>query len=80
VLVTELRESTYYALIEVSGNQLVQIDARPSDAIALAVRASAPIFVSNEVLDAGVSGSDDTRALDIDLELPSVDSCDRLGA
>ena len=80
VVVTELRESTYYAVIEVAGDQLVQIDARPSDAIALAVRASAPIFVSNDVLNGGLSGSDDTEALDIRQALPLVDSSEHLGA
>ena len=46
IVVTDLKENTFFALIHlsVSGEHVV-IDARPSDAIALALRASAPIFV-----------------------------------
>ncbi len=46
VVVTELRENIYYAVVEVrSGGRLLSIDARPSDAIALALRFEAPVFV-----------------------------------
>lgn len=52
VVITELRESTYYAeLVLLYGDKALIIDARPSDAIALALRASAPIFVAQTVLD-----------------------------
>jgi uncharacterized protein len=53
VLVTELRDNTFYALIrlDVAGEE-IQVDSRPSDAIALAVRADAPVYVSTELLDA----------------------------
>jgi bifunctional DNase/RNase len=52
VAVTELRENTFYALItlQVNGSE-IEIDSRPSDAIALAVRADAKIFVADEVID-----------------------------
>ncbi len=51
VTVTELKDNTFYASITLSSNgQEIEIDSRPSDAIALAVRASAPIFVSDEVI------------------------------
>ena len=52
VAVTELRESTFYALItlRVNGSE-VEIDSRPSDALALAVRTEAPIFVADSVID-----------------------------
>ena len=52
VAVTELRENTFYAQItlQVNGSE-IEIDSRPSDAIALAVRADAPIFVADEVID-----------------------------
>lgn len=52
VLVNELRNDTYYARIVVSvdGKQL-EIDSRPSDAMALAVRAEVPIFVAEEVME-----------------------------
>ncbi len=52
VSVTSLREGTYYAEIEVemAGGRKT-IDSRPSDAIALAIRAATPIMVSKEVLE-----------------------------
>lgn len=51
VAVTELRENTFYASITLQANgQEVDIDSRPSDALALAVRTSAPIFVADEVI------------------------------
>jgi uncharacterized protein len=51
VAVTELRENTFYASItlKVDGKEL-EIDSRPSDALALAVRAGAPIFAAEEVI------------------------------
>ena len=52
IVVTELRESTFYATIELQRNgDRYEISSRPSDAIALAVRLSAPIFASEDVLD-----------------------------
>ena len=52
IAVTELKENTFYALITVAvdGNE-IEIDSRPSDAIALAVRAEAPIFAADEVIE-----------------------------
>lgn len=50
--VIDLRENTFYAVITiVVGDREFQIDARPSDAIALALRTSAPIFVHNTVIE-----------------------------
>jgi bifunctional DNase/RNase len=50
--VTELKQSTFYAnLVLRKGEETFDVDARPSDAIALAVRASAPIFVHEDVID-----------------------------
>lgn len=52
VVISDLRESTFYAKIHVShGDESLEIDARPSDAIALALRCEAPIFVLRDVLD-----------------------------
>jgi len=49
--ICDLRDNTYYALIHLtSRGKTLSIDSRPSDAIALALRAKAPIFVSDEVL------------------------------
>jgi bifunctional DNase/RNase len=52
VTVTELRENTYYARITiVQDGREVEIDSRPSDAIALAVRCDAQIFATDEVVE-----------------------------
>ena len=52
VAVTELRDNTFYASITVSVNGAeVEIDSRPSDALALAVRVSAPIFADEDVIE-----------------------------
>jgi len=52
IVVSDLRDNTFYALIYVdTGSDTVAIDARPSDAIALALRAQAPIFVEEDVID-----------------------------
>jgi len=52
VVVTDLKEHTFYAtlVIERNGDQ-VHVDARPSDAIALAVAGNTPIYVEDHVLD-----------------------------
>ena len=51
VSVTELRENTFYASITLSVNgREVEIDSRPSDALALAVRSGAPIFAAEDVI------------------------------
>jgi bifunctional DNase/RNase len=51
VVVNELKEETYYALIWLEQNgQIISIDSRPSDALALALRTDCPIFVDEEVL------------------------------
>lgn len=51
IIVSDLREGTYYAVITLTnGQKRYEIDARPSDAMALAVRTSSPIFVDEKVL------------------------------
>ncbi len=53
VIVTDLQENTFYAVVELrdSDGEIVSMDARPSDAIALALRLDCPIFVKQTVLD-----------------------------
>ncbi len=52
VVITELKESTFYASIFVEQDGTVQeIDARPSDSIALALRSSSPLFVDDSVFE-----------------------------
>jgi uncharacterized protein len=52
IAVTELRDNTFYAMITLSvdGSE-IEVDSRPSDAIALAVRAEAPIFAADSVIE-----------------------------
>jgi len=72
VIVTELLDNTFYASIELSDEQddLVTMDARPSDAIALALRLDCPIFVRQKVLDLSArsqqsdSGDDSGQTVD----------------
>ncbi|HZS25220.1 MAG TPA: bifunctional nuclease family protein [Gaiellaceae bacterium] len=52
ITVTELRENTFYAQITVQQDgREIEIDSRPSDAIALAIRAEAPIFAADRVIE-----------------------------
>jgi bifunctional DNase/RNase len=56
IVVTELRENTFYARIHLrTGAGSVIVDARPSDAIALALRTQAPIFVEEAVIQSARS-------------------------
>ncbi|MBU3912443.1 MAG: bifunctional nuclease family protein [Candidatus Omnitrophica bacterium] len=52
IVVTKLEQNTFFAklVLQVDG-RIEEIDARPSDSIALAIRADAPIFVAEEVLN-----------------------------
>jgi len=52
VVVTSLRDNTFYAVIEMTGEngEPMRLDSRPSDAIALALRADCPIYVDLEVI------------------------------
>jgi bifunctional DNase/RNase len=56
VVINDLRDSTFFAQIRVlinreGGDRMLELDARPSDAIALALRTDAPIFVTQSVLE-----------------------------
>jgi len=52
VIISELREGTFYARLNVEGNSTAhEIDARPSDAIAIAIRFGVPIFVAETVME-----------------------------
>ena len=56
ILVSELKDNTFYAVISLTvGEATLSIDSRPSDAIALALRAKAPIFVNESVIEAAKS-------------------------
>ncbi len=65
IYVNDLQEDTFFAqiVIDLNGSRL-EIDSRPSDAIAVAVRVDVPIFVSEGVLDqAGILPSKEEEAL-----------------
>ncbi len=52
IVVSDLRDNTFYAVLHVVvAGEMVMIDARPSDAIALALRVRAPIFAEDAVID-----------------------------
>jgi hypothetical protein len=52
VFISELRDHTYFAKLRIrQEGELIEIDSRPSDAIALAVTARVPIYVSEEVIE-----------------------------
>lgn len=57
VVVTELRDNTFFAVIEMrnSEGEAMMLDSRPSDAIALALRADCPIYVNEDVIKASRS-------------------------
>ena len=63
VVITKLHENTFYAEIHlrVGGREIV-IDSRPSDAIALALRSSSPVFVEESVLEKSQAQDDSSEA------------------
>jgi len=82
VIVTELKENTFYAVIEISAeDRAILIDSRPSDAIALALRADCPIFVREDVIESSKSAElvrvDGESEADEEVEWP--DEIDDLG-
>lgn len=68
ILINDLRKDIFYARILIDlGDRQVEIDSRPSDAIALAVRVKVPIFVEDNVMrDAAI-----TKEADIENEIPT---------
>lgn len=78
IIVTDLRENTFYAEIELMvGDRRHSLDARPSDAISLALRTGCPIFVTRDVIEASGSkdegGDDEEPAAEGTLDLSDVD-------
>ncbi|MDZ4711801.1 MAG: bifunctional nuclease family protein [bacterium] len=51
IVINELRDSTFYAKIKFDSASIEEIDARPSDAIAIALKFSSPIYVATEIMD-----------------------------
>jgi uncharacterized protein len=66
IVVCELRENTFYATLHVrSAKGLVEVDARPSDAIALALRSGAQIFVDDAVIQNARSVEMSSETVDV---------------
>ncbi|MDQ3805305.1 MAG: bifunctional nuclease family protein [Acidobacteriota bacterium] len=77
VVITELRDNTFFAVIEMrnQAGESLMLDARPSDAIALALRADSPIFVNEEVIRASrntVSAEEEEAGAGAEEEWPDV--------
>ncbi len=77
VVVTELRDNTFFAVIEMrnQAGAALLLDSRPSDAIALALRADCPIYVNEEVIRASrntVGGGGEESVESADEEWPDV--------
>lgn len=67
VIINDLRENTFYALIEMSdeNGKTITLDARPSDAIALGLRLDCAIFVEQKVLDISASSQAETETEEV---------------
>lgn len=81
ITITELRDNTFYALIELIDKQenLLTLDSRPSDAIALAVRLDCAIFVEQNVLDISASTVKSGSVSDEETAIASEDWPDLIG-
>ena len=67
IVVCDLKENTFFALVYIGVNgDTIAVDARPSDAIALALRARAPIFVEESVIE-------NAKTVDFNSEKPDAD-------
>jgi bifunctional DNase/RNase len=64
VVITELKDNTFFAVIEMvrKDGEKLSLDSRPSDAIALALRADSPIFVNEDVINASRSVRDEEES------------------
>jgi bifunctional DNase/RNase len=85
VLINDLRNNHFQALVVLNtGDKEITVDARPSDAIAIAVRAGCPIFVDQDVMDAagvvpqlGENASGDMSAFEDFLDTLNLDDLDK---
>ncbi|MGI8883307.1 MAG: bifunctional nuclease family protein [Pyrinomonadaceae bacterium] len=82
VVITDLLENTFYAVLELtdSNGKILSLDARPSDAIALALRLDCPIYVKQQVLDLSSVSQQTDQAADFNQSIqPSEDWPDFIG-
>jgi uncharacterized protein len=67
VVVCELKENTFYATVQVRvGERTLAVDARPSDAIALALRTASPIFVEDAVIQSARGAESSSDSVDVE--------------
>ena len=79
VVIADLRENTFYATVFIARNgDVLSIDARPSDSIAIALRAQAPIFVNEKLLQPPPQGDEETTAGEAPRELSEEDKAEQL--
>jgi hypothetical protein len=81
VVVTDLKNNTYYAVLKLNhhGNS-IEVDSRPSDAIAIAVRKNVPIYVSEDVMiRASIFDSEIEKQADEDEQVASFQKKDEIG-
>jgi bifunctional DNase/RNase len=68
IVVTDLRDHTFYATLHIRrGGELIEVDSRPSDAIALGVAKNTPLYVAEHVFDAVINAEPTTREERLDL-------------
>jgi hypothetical protein len=77
VIISQLRDNTFYSIINIDISTIQNsIDARPSDAIALAVRASVPIYVAESVMQQASFVPSESDKID-DADLPDIKNKDK---
>jgi uncharacterized protein len=81
VIITDLRDNTFYAIIELTdeNGKTIALDARPSDAIALALRSDCAIFAEQKVLDISASSTQPETPFEGETPTPSEDWPDLIG-
>ncbi len=81
VIISDLTDNTFYAQIELSDkkNNLVLLDSRPSDAIALALRSDCPIYVEQKVFEISNSNAPKEQEIQTDDTTPTEDWPDLIG-
>lgn len=81
VQITKVQNSTYFAELHIMRSEtLVQVDARPSDSIAIALRMAAPIFAQESLLIAVAAGDDEDDEVIVEPSTSAGESRDELSA
>ena len=80
IVVSSLKENTFYAkfYIQASENEIIEIDARPSDSIAMALKMKAPIYISDDLGDSMIELSQESEKPEDDDSISPTDLKKRL--